>query len=58
MGLFMVKNMKHLLLHLFITSESLKKDASEAPFLVDNKNDLSLSPRSFPLNTAKFEVGD
>ena len=58
MGLLMVRNMKHLLLNLLINSQSLKKEPSETTFLVENKNDLSLSPMFFALNSSKLEVGE
>ena len=58
MGLLMVRNMKHLLLNLLINFQSLKKEPSDTTFLVDNKNDSSLSPMFFPLNSAKLEVGE
>ena len=52
MGILMVKNIKHLLVNLFMTLESLKTETSKTT----TKN-IAVSPMIFPSNDAKIEVG-
>ena len=56
MGFLMVKNMKHLLVNVLMTLETLKKETSETALPVDDKSNTAVSTLFFPFDVAKIEV--